>query len=521
MKKSTKKFGLLIVDDELGIRKKYKDALKEHLLLGPGWNSIADCEDGESALEYIKNYNEGYHLIVVTDAYMGPNCENNEIKDTSKLFGGVWLIDQVNKDDELKRFVTILLITFHDERIKSYRRGNDCFKWLENKDYYFVEKPRTGDTLQEQKFATEELSKGHPRETKKLFAKTYEAVEYIINRRGIITESRSAYREIVGESEIVKEISSKIESVASGDATVLITGDSGTGKELIAANIHYKSKRASCPLVIINCGAIPNELTESELFGYEKGAFTGAERKKIGLFEVADGGTIFLDEVGELSESQQVKLLRAIESMTFKRVGGVIDITVDVRIIAATNQRLASKIKEGTFREDLYYRLNVIPFHTKPLRERKDDIPLLVCNFLKALHTKSKIPEKKLDESGIILLKEYSWPGNIRQLQNIVERFFTASRKDIISKEEVAQALKEELDLSIQGVIFNDVLSFKDLEKEYAYYMLEKTKKGDGKWNYKEAAEMCGEGFQEDKLRGIIKKNKEDDPRFQNKETKI
>lgn len=519
MKKSTKKFGLLIVDDEQTMRKLYKDALKEHPLLKLIWHSVEDRADGESALRYIEDYKNNCtnHLLVVTDAYMDPNCDNNTLNDSSKLFGGLWLINEVNKDPELKEFVTILLITFLDDKIREFRNALDdnCFPWVEKQDYFFLEKPRTG-TLQEQRLATDELSKQYPKGIKKLFEKTYEVVEYIINRRGIIIDNKLAYREIVGESETVKEISSKIEDVAEGDAKILITGETGTGKGLIAANIHHKSKRASCPFNVINCGAIPSELTESELFGHEKGAFTGAVHKKIGLFEITDGGTIFLDEIGELSISQQVKLLRVIESMTFKRVGGVIDITVDVRIIAATNQRLASNIKNGTFREDLFYRLNVIPFHTAPLRERKDDIPLLVCNFLKVLHTKSKIPEKKLDEDGITLLKEYSWPGNIRQLQNIVERFFTTSKKDIISKEEVAHALKEELDLSIPKVIFNNLLSFKDLIKEYIFYVLEGTKKSDGKWDYKKAAEITGDGLGEDAMRQKVKTYKNDDARFQN-----
>lgn len=247
-------------------------------------------------------------------------------------------------------------------------------------------------------------------------------------------ELRKKYREshIIGTSEAMKRVYDLIDKVADTDCTVLITGASGTGKELIARAIHYDSYRKDKPLVTINCGAIPQELLESELFGHEKGAFTGAHKRRIGRFEMADGGTIFLDEVGEMSPALQVKLLRILQEQAFERVGGTHTLRVDVRIIAATNKNLTVAIKNEKFREDLYYRLNVIPIKVPPLKQRKEDIPLLVTFFMNKA-------QKGKDRKGMIFspealdaMLEYDWPGNVRELENVLKRIMILCDSEVV-----------------------------------------------------------------------------------------
>ena len=230
-------------------------------------------------------------------------------------------------------------------------------------------------------------------------------------------------RGIVGSSEEIIRVLGIARKVASTDSTVLITGESGTGKELIARAIHRNSPRCNGPLVVINCGAIPGELLESELFGHEKGAFTGAHRARPGRFELADGGTIFLDEIGDMSPDLQVKLLRAIQEKCFERVGATHSTHVDIRIISATNKDLALAVSKNQFREDLYYRLNVIPVIMPPLRVRRCDIPLLAAHFTDKLARRTGMEEKRFSEETLVIMKGYEWPGNVRELENLVERF--------------------------------------------------------------------------------------------------
>ncbi|MBU0995528.1 MAG: sigma-54 dependent transcriptional regulator [Proteobacteria bacterium] len=237
---------------------------------------------------------------------------------------------------------------------------------------------------------------------------------------------------LIGKSRAMMEVFKIIEKVAKTTSTALITGESGTGKELIARAIHRNSDRADAPMIVINCGAIPSELLESELFGHEKGAFTGAHRTRIGRFEMADGGTIFLDEVGDMSPDLQVKLLRAIQEQVFERVGGMKSIQVDIRIIAATHQNLMTSIKENRFREDLYYRLNVIPIHVPPLIERKSDITILADYFMKRLSARTGQGQKSFTDKAMRSLIEYNWPGNIRELENLMERLHVLVDGDTI-----------------------------------------------------------------------------------------
>lgn len=280
-------------------------------------------------------------------------------------------------------------------------------------------------------------------------------------------QKRFQFEGVVGNSPAMKEVMEVSSLVAQTNATVLISGESGTGKELLARSIHHQSPRREKPFVVVNCGAITETLLESELFGHEKGAFTGANARKLGRFELADGGTVFLDEVGEMSPAMQVKLLRFLQERNFERVGGTHLIQVDVRVIAATNRDLGRAVKEGCFREDLYYRLNVVPIKLPPLRERKEDIALL-CDFLIKKHTErlhKKI--KGISPQALRALKRYPWPGNIRELDNVIERAIILTQNEIIQPP----------DLRIfEPPIGNRWKPLKELEKDYVEQVLEYTR---------------------------------------------
>ncbi|MBU6481398.1 MAG: sigma-54 dependent transcriptional regulator [Nitrospirae bacterium] len=276
-------------------------------------------------------------------------------------------------------------------------------------------------------------------------------VDKALERRALTTENkqlrdrletRMRFDQMVGESEPMQRVYSLVEMVADSDVTVLLTGESGTGKELISRAIHHKSPRADGPFITLNCGALPENLFESELFGYEKGAFTGAMSTKMGRFELAEGGTILLDEVGELSLKSQVDFLRVLETKEFRRLGGTKVIRVDTRVIAATNRNLEEAVKQGDFREDLYYRLNVVPIHLPPLRERGDDIPLLVDRFLGECSAQHHREPKDVSREAMRLLRLYGWPGNIRQLRNLMERLVVTVKDSMIQPEHLPEEIQ-------------------------------------------------------------------------------
>jgi formate hydrogenlyase transcriptional activator len=249
-------------------------------------------------------------------------------------------------------------------------------------------------------------------------------------------DKASMFEEIVGTSAPLKRVVSRISKVAPTDSSVLITGDTGTGKELVARAIHRRSPRSSRAFVSVNCAAIPRDLIASELFGHEKGAFTGATQRRLGRFELADKGTLFLDEIGELPAETQVALLRVLQEREFERIGGTGPIRADVRVIAATNRDLESEIASGTFRSDLFYRLNVFPIEVPPLRERKEDIPLLVAYFLNRYARKANRSFTAIDRKSLDLLQAYTWPGNIRELQNVIERSVIVSETQTFAVDE-------------------------------------------------------------------------------------
>ena len=243
------------------------------------------------------------------------------------------------------------------------------------------------------------------------------------------------FEKMVGQSDAMRRVFDLIDLVARSDATVLLAGESGTGKELVARAIHRRSRRVAGPFIGINCGALPESIFESEMFGYEKGAFTGAVASKPGRFELADGGTLFLDEIGELSPKNQVDFLRVLETMEFRRLGGTKLIRVSVRVIAATNRDLKQEVSEGRFRDDLYYRLHVVPIEVPPLRSRREDIPLLIQDSLIELTAAQQLPPKEFTPEALRLLIEYAWPGNVRELKNVLARLMITVREVVITPE--------------------------------------------------------------------------------------
>jgi len=293
--------------------------------------------------------------------------------------------------------------------------------------------------------------------------------ENILLKRDL--RDKYSFEKMIGKSRTMQEIYTLIEKVATTDSTVLITGESGTGKEMAARAVHSQSHRGDGPFVSINCAALPENLLESELFGHAKGSFTGASADKKGMFEAAGRGTLFLDEVGEMSPWTQVKLLRAIQERTVRRVGGTEEIPIDVRIIAATNQDLKKRIQEGKFREELFYRLNVISFEMPPLRKRVEDIPILVSHFLQKYCDKLGKPMKRLTPEVFGLFEEYSWPGNIRELENVVERVVAIEDRETITagclpREIISPQKKEETPLFLQPG-FSLTMHIDDLTKKY------------------------------------------------------
>ena len=291
--------------------------------------------------------------------------------------------------------------------------------------------------------------------------------------RGKLKEESS---QIIYQSKIMDDLMKMVHRVSPTDATVLILAESGTGKELIANTIHESSNRYKGPLVKINCGALPENLLESELFGYEKGAFTGAVSRKKGKFELAQGGTIFLDEIGEISDAMQVKLLRVLQEKEFERVGGEETIKGDFRVIAATNKNLNEMVDKGEFREDLYYRLNVIPIHIPSLKERREDIPLLVDYFIEKYSKQMGKPKMSISKSALEKMMNYEWRGNIRELQNIIERCVILSLGLEITVDILPNDIKNaSYTMSSNFILPEEGVSLEEVEKSLITQALERT----------------------------------------------
>ncbi|MBN1326484.1 MAG: sigma-54-dependent Fis family transcriptional regulator [Candidatus Cloacimonetes bacterium] len=370
-----KNFRILIVDDEPDMRESLRD-----LLSRDGYH-IEEASDGEEALDL---YRQNSFDIVISDIIM-------------QNMDGIELLKQLKKVDPE---AVVILITGYSSiqgAISAIKMGAE--------DYFT--KP----------FKAIEI--------KKIIQRIYDNKYLSIRNEQLMQEiMRKEFPEIIGESQAVKKMLSEIRTVADSDVSVLVTGESGTGKELAARAIHQSSPRKNKPFVPINCAAVPNDLLESEFFGHEKGAFSGAINRKYGIFEVADTGTLFLDEIGEMPFSLQAKLLRTVETKLLRRIGGTDEISVDIRIVCSTNRDLKKEIEDGKFREDLYFRLSTYNIHIDPLRNRKDDIPLLIDNFLQ----RKRLSSITFPETMINALQKYDWPGNVRELENVLERILLFSR---------------------------------------------------------------------------------------------
>ncbi len=295
-------------------------------------------------------------------------------------------------------------------------------------------------------------------------------------------EEPHSYMGIIGRSDKMEQVFRLIDKISDSDSTILISGKSGTGKELAARAIHRSSYRRNKPFIPINCGAIPENLLESELFGHVRGAFTGATTQKSGKFEQANGGTIFLDEIGDMSSDLQVKVLRVLEEREFERVGGAKSIKVDVRIVAATHRNLADEVKKGNFREDLFYRLYVIPVNLPALKERSSDIPLLVDYYIKKFNQHNNGNIEGITDDAMDLMAKYSWPGNIRELKNIIERIVVIKGEGRIMPSDLPDTVKikenevirTSIEISQEGICLNSAVS--EFEKALIFQSLEKTK---------------------------------------------
>jgi sigma-54 specific flagellar transcriptional regulator A len=280
-------------------------------------------------------------------------------------------------------------------------------------------------------------------------------------------EKYTFHKDIIGQSDKMQEVFRLIEKVADCDSTIMVTGESGTGKELIARAIHQNSYRRNKPFIPLNCGAIPENLLESELFGHVRGAFTGATAPRAGKFELANGGTIFLDEIGDMSAELQVKILRVLEEREFERVGGCKTIKIDVRIIAATHQDLEKAVLEEAFREDLFYRLFVIPLALPPLRDRKSDIPLLISHFLDQFNREKNRQMERVSEEALEIILRYGWPGNVRELKNMIERLVILKGKGEILPQDLPEKVRighgyvtlPKIEISEEGICLNTAVN--------------------------------------------------------------
>ncbi|MEK7267726.1 MAG: sigma-54 dependent transcriptional regulator [Nitrospirota bacterium] len=423
---------ILIVDDEEGIRESLSGILEDE-----GYD-ILTADSGEEAVRILRE--------------TSPDL----------IFLDIWLtgMDGIKTLQEIKAMkpdVPVIMISGHGSielAVKATQTGA----------YDFLEKPLSLERV--------------------LLVSKRAIEKRTLERENIaLKENLTRKWKLVGESQKIRDLREQMEMAARSNSRVLIFGESGTGKEVAARLLHEKSPRDGKPFVEVNCAAIPQELIESELFGHEKGSFTGAFEKKNGKFELADGGTLFLDEIGDMSLQTQAKVLRVIETQEFQRVGGNKNINVDVRIIAATNKDLREEVKKSSFREDLFFRLNVIPLFVPPLRERKDDIPILVEYFLDSLAEEYGKPPRKILPAALKYLQSYDWPGNVRELKNVIERLVIMTPSNIIDAKNLFIPVEHD------GADYFQYKTLKDardaFEKDYIAKKLE-----ENNWNISRTAEI-------------------------------
>jgi len=381
---------IFVVDDDQSIRSSLRDILEDEDF---------EVEDFASGKAMLKSLGKERPALILLDVWMGKE-------------DGLEILDRIKEEYPA---LPVLMISGHatiEAAVAATKKGA----------VDFLEKPLSLDGV---------------------LARVSEILRLDYSRKSQVEDVKLEFDEIIGESEEIKHVKKAIAQAAGTNARVFIYGENGTGKELVAKAIYQNSKRAQNAFVEINCAAIPEELIESELFGHEKGAFTGAVDRRIGKFETAHGGTLFLDEICDMSLATQARVLRALQEQRFNRVGGTENIDVDVRIIAATNIPPEEAIKQGRFREDLYYRLNVIPINIPSLRERPTDIPLLLDHFLRQAARENEIQIKRFTAQAVELLVAYPWPGNVRELQNMVDRLSIMTTGDEITGETVSMHLKD------------------------------------------------------------------------------
>lgn len=416
---------ILVVDDEKSMREILE------IFLGNEGYSVSVAANGELAVEALK---KDIFDLVISDMKM-------------PRMGGLELLKNVKENSPDTVFVIMTAFGTTESAVEAMKLGA----------YDYIQKPFHMDDIR--------LVVKNALEKQKL----QKDVSILKDQLQI-----PSIENIIGESRAMQDLFTIISKSASSSANVLIIGESGTGKELVARAIHNMSQRKDNHFVAVNCAAIPDGLLESELFGYMKGAFTGASSNKQGLFELADDGTLFLDEIGEMPISLQAKLLRVLDGGTFRRVGGVSDITVDVRLVAATNKNLSDQIENGLFREDLYFRLNVLSLKIPPVRERRDDIPLLVNHFL----AKYTGENKKFSKEAMTMLQNYRWKGNVRELENIIERVLLLTEGDVMDVESLPEEIRsgpsrEKVSVPSGGIDMETIMS--DTEKAYLLKALVKT----------------------------------------------
>ncbi len=416
---------ILVVDDELSMRE-----FLEIMLTKEGYR-VQTAVNGKKALDLAER--EVFDLAII-DIRM------------PKMDG----IETLIRLKEISPETVILMIT-------AYASTDTAIRAMKQGAYDYITKP----------FKIEEIKMTIQKALEK---KSLEAENTLLRQA---VEERYRWGNIIGKSDKMREVFELIEKVSPTKTNVLLSGESGTGKELVAKAVHYNSPRKNKPFIVLNCGAIPENLLESELFGHMRGAFTGAIANKRGLFEAADGGTIFLDEIGELPLPMQVKLLRVIQDREFTRVGGTDSIRVDVRIISATNKDIEEAVRKGEFREDLFYRLNVIQLKLPNLRERKEDIPLLAQHFLKVFSGELGKNIRQISPGGMKLLMKYDYPGNVRELQNMIERAVALEGSNVLTAQNLSSYVDEQHDLTRSEINLEIPKEGIDLEK--AVENLEKT----------------------------------------------
>ena len=423
---------ILIAEDEGSNR----EFLTE-FLTAEGYEVVA-AEDGLKAMERLK---EGYFHLILTDLKM-PKADGIQV---------------LKKAKELSPETAGIVFT-------GYATIESAVEAMKAGAYDYITKPFN---LEEIKIVI----------TRALDFQRLQHENFTLRRH---LKSEYCFENIVGDSDEIQRVFRMIEKIADSNSTILIYGDSGTGKELVARAIHFNSRRQDKPLVPVNCGAIPEELLESELFGHERGAFTGATYTRRGRFELADKGTIFLDEIGDMSPRLQVKVLRVLQEQEFERVGGVKTLKVDVRVIAATNQDLEKAVESKMFREDLYYRLNVIPITIPPLRQRKSDIPLLIHHFLQRFRQTKGHEIQGFSPEALETLMAYSWPGNVRELENLIQRVVILTGKGIVTVEDLPEKLHKRnmdyilppIEIPEKGICLKTTLE--DFESRLIFQALEK-----------------------------------------------